>query len=73
MVLAIRLGSMQPPPEKQDLKLMRAHSPAHVQVKAAGGIRDFDKLLEVRALGVSRVGASRTTEMLNECKRRLGM
>jgi deoxyribose-phosphate aldolase len=56
----------------EDLRLMRAHSPAHVQVKAAGGIRDLDKLLEVRALGVTRVGASRTAEILNECKRRMG-
>jgi deoxyribose-phosphate aldolase len=55
----------------EDLKLMRAHSPARVQVKAAGGVRDLDKLLEVRALGVTRVGASRTAEILNECKRRL--
>ncbi len=55
-----------------DLKLMREHSPAHVQVKAAGGVRTFDKLLEVRALGVSRVGASRTAEMLDECRKRLG-
>ena len=53
-----------------DLKLMRAHSPAPVQVKAAGGIRDLDKLLEVRALGVTRVGASRTAAILEECKRR---
>jgi len=57
----------------EDLKLMRQHSPKAVQVKAAGGIRDMDKLLEVRAIGVTRVGASRTAEMLNECKRRLGM
>jgi len=56
----------------EDLKLMRAHSPAQVQVKAAGGVRDLDKLLEVRALGVSRVGASKTKEMLDECRRRLG-
>jgi deoxyribose-phosphate aldolase len=55
----------------EDLKLMRAHSPARVQVKAAGGVRDLDKLLEVRAVGVTRVGASRTAEILNECKRRL--
>lgn len=55
----------------EDLKLMREHSPANVQVKAAGGVRDLDKLLEVRALGVTRVGASRTQEMLDECKRRL--
>jgi len=56
-----------------DLKLMRQHSPKNVQVKAAGGVRDLDKLLEVRALGVTRVGASRTADMLDECKRRLGM
>ncbi len=54
-----------------DLKLMRKHSPEHVQVKAAGGVRDLDTLLEVRSLGVSRVGASRTAEMLDECRRRL--
>ncbi len=56
-----------------DLKLMRQHAPRHVQVKAAGGIRDLDKLLEVRALGVTRVGATRTADILDECKRRLGM
>jgi deoxyribose-phosphate aldolase len=58
---------------REDLKLMREHSPAHVQVKAAGGVRDLDALLAVRALGVTRVGASRTQEILDECKRRLGM
>jgi deoxyribose-phosphate aldolase len=56
----------------EDLKLMRKHSPAGVQVKAAGGVRTLDKLLEVRALGVARVGASRTAEMLDECRKRLG-
>lgn len=55
-----------------DLALMRQHSPAHVQVKAAGGVRDFDTLLQVRELGVSRCGASRTKDMLDECLRRLG-
>jgi len=55
----------------EDLKLMRKHSPERVQVKAAGGVRDMDKLLEVRAVGVTRVGASRTADMLDECKRRL--
>ncbi len=57
----------------EDLKLMRKHSPPHVQVKAAGGVRDLDKLLEVRAVGVTRSGATRTAEMLEECRRRLGM
>lgn len=57
----------------EDLKLMRAKSPAHVQVKAAGGVRDLDKLLEVRSLGVSRVGASRTKGILDECRKRLNL
>jgi deoxyribose-phosphate aldolase len=54
-----------------DLRLMRKHSPASVQVKAAGGVRDLDALLAIRELGVTRAGASRTVEMLEECKRRL--
>lgn len=56
-----------------DLKLMRRHSPERVQVKAAGGIRDLDALLTVRDLGVSRVGATRTQAMLEECRKRLGL
>jgi deoxyribose-phosphate aldolase len=55
----------------EDVKLMRAHSPARVQVKAAGGIRDLDQLLTFRALGASRVGASRTKDILEDCRRRL--
>ena len=54
-----------------DLKLMRQHSPPQVQVKAAGGVRDLDTLLKVRELGVSRVGATRTADMLEECRKRL--
>jgi deoxyribose-phosphate aldolase len=54
-----------------DLKLMRAHAPPHVQVKAAGGVRTLDGLLDVRAVGVTRCGATRTAEMLEELKRRL--
>jgi deoxyribose-phosphate aldolase len=56
----------------EDLTLMRQHTPAHVQVKAAGGVRTLDRLLDVRALGVTRAGATRTVEILEECKRRLG-
>ena len=55
-----------------DLRLMRAHSPPWVQVKAAGGVRDLDRLLAVRALGVTRAGASRTKEILDEAARRFG-
>jgi deoxyribose-phosphate aldolase len=54
-----------------DLELMRRHAPAHVQLKAAGGIRDFDALLAARAAGATRVGATRTATILDECRRRL--
>jgi deoxyribose-phosphate aldolase len=54
-----------------DLILMRKHSPPSVQVKAAGGIRDLDALLRVRALGVTRCGATATAKMMDEARRRL--
>ena len=44
-----------------------------MQVKAAGGIRTLDALLELRTLGVTRVGATRTAEMLDDCRQRLGL
>jgi deoxyribose-phosphate aldolase len=55
----------------EDLQLMRRCSPAHVQVKAAGGVRTLDRLLAVRALGVTRVGATATKGMLTEAKARM--
>jgi deoxyribose-phosphate aldolase len=55
----------------EDLRLMRRCSPPQVQIKAAGGIRTFDRLLAVRALGVTRVGATATKVILDECRRRL--
>ena len=54
-----------------DLKLMRKHSPPRVRVKDAGGVRTLDALLEVRAIGVARSGATRTAQMLDECRHRL--
>jgi deoxyribose-phosphate aldolase len=53
-----------------DLRLMRRCSPPHVQVKAAGGVRSLDRLLAVRALGVTRVGATATRAILDECRAR---
>lgn len=47
-----------------DVRLMRKHSGAHVQVKAAGGIRDLAALLAFRELGATRCGATRTKEIL---------
>ncbi len=55
-----------------DLSLMRRCSPSHVQVKAAGGVRTLERLLEVRSLGVTRVGATATQTILDAAKAQLG-
>ena len=56
----------------EDLKLMREFSPPPVQVKAAGGVRSFETLMAVRAIGVTRVGATATKAILDDAKARLG-
>lgn len=57
---------------EHDLKLMRKHSAPAVQVKAAGGVRTLDDLLKVRALGVTRIGATATAAMLDAAAERFG-
>jgi deoxyribose-phosphate aldolase len=52
------------------LGLMRAHAAPGVQIKAAGGVRTLDDLLRVRGLGVSRIGATATREILENAKAR---
>jgi deoxyribose-phosphate aldolase len=52
------------------LALMRAHSAPTVQIKAAGGVRTLDDLLRVRELGVTRIGATATREILEDAKKR---
>lgn len=52
------------------LKLMRQHSKSSVQIKAAGGVRTLDDLLYVMSLGVTRIGATATSTILDEAKRR---
>ncbi|CAG7928129.1 unnamed protein product [Penicillium olsonii] len=54
----------------KDLKLMREHSGPNVQVKAAGGVRTLDDLLYVMSLGVTRIGATATTAILDAAKAR---
>jgi deoxyribose-phosphate aldolase len=56
-----------------DLKLMRQHTPPHIAVKAASGLKTLDQVLEVRALGVTRVGLTSTAAVLDEWKSRLGI
>lgn len=53
-----------------NLILMRRHCGPDVQIKAAGGVRTLDDLLRVRALGVSRIGATATQTILEEARRR---
>lgn len=52
------------------LKLMRKHCGDQVQIKAAGGVRTLDELIMMKALGVTRVGATATVAMLEEAKKR---
>jgi deoxyribose-phosphate aldolase len=54
-----------------DLALMRMHTPAHVRVKAAGGVRDLDGAIKVVEVGCDRIGASKTAEILDALKARL--
>lgn len=53
-----------------DLRLMRANTSPHVQVKAAGGVRTLDALLEVMALGVTRIGATATESIITDFRAR---
>jgi deoxyribose-phosphate aldolase len=50
----------------EDLRLMRRTVSERVQVKAAGGVRTLDALLEVMRLGVTRVGATATETILED-------
>lgn len=52
------------------LRLMRAHTAPHIQIKGAGGVRTLDDLLAVRELGVTRIGATATKTIINEAIRR---
>jgi deoxyribose-phosphate aldolase len=52
----------------EDLQLMRRCASPTVQVKAAGGIRRLERLLAVRALGVTRIGTSATEAILEEAR-----
>jgi deoxyribose-phosphate aldolase len=53
-----------------DLRLMRANTSPQIQVKAAGGVRTLDALLEVMALGVTRIGATATKPIIDDFRAR---
>jgi deoxyribose-phosphate aldolase len=54
----------------EDLSLMRRSVSPHIQVKAAGGVRTLDALLAVMELGVTRVGATATSTILDDFRAR---
>jgi deoxyribose-phosphate aldolase len=53
-----------------DLRLMRASVSSRVQVKAAGGVRTLDALLDVINTGTTRVGATATAAILDDFRAR---
>jgi deoxyribose-phosphate aldolase len=53
-----------------DLRLMRASVSPHVQVKAAGGVRTLDAVLDVLNAGVTRIGATASKTILDEFRAR---
>jgi deoxyribose-phosphate aldolase len=53
-----------------DLRLMRANTSPHVRVKAAGGVRTLDALIEVMNLGVTRIGATATKAIIDDFRAR---
>jgi deoxyribose-phosphate aldolase len=53
-----------------DLRLMRANTSPHIEIKAAGGVRTLDALLAVMELGVTRIGATATEAIIEEFRAR---
>ena len=51
----------------KDVTLMVKRCQPDVQVKAAGGIRDLRAVMMFHQLGCSRIGCSRTADVLAEC------
>ncbi len=54
-----------------DITLMRRTVSPHVGIKAAGGVRTLDRLLELAALGATRFGATATATILDDLAARL--
>ena len=55
----------------QDLALMRTHSGPDVRVKAAGGVRNLEKALQVYDVGADRFGATATVVILDAWKKQI--
>ena len=58
---------------EHDIALMAGNCSNKVEIKAAGGIKNFTTLLKMKDLGVSRIGTSSTRLILEECRESLNL
>lgn len=56
-----------------DIALMRANVPDHIEVKASGGIKTLDQVVDLLNQGATRCGSSGTDKILDEFKQRRGL
>ncbi|HWQ75517.1 MAG TPA: deoxyribose-phosphate aldolase [Syntrophomonas sp.] len=56
----------------EDVRIMNAHRPAGLKIKAAGGIRELDFALQLIEAGADRLGSSNTGRILEEYESRGG-
>jgi deoxyribose-phosphate aldolase len=54
----------------EHLALMRRSVSDHIQVKAAGGVRTLDALIDVMNLGTTRIGATATKAIIDDFRAR---
>ncbi len=58
---------------EHDIALMAGNCSNKVEIKAAGGIKNFTTLLKMKDLGVTRIGTSSTRLILEECRESLNL
>ena len=51
--------------EEKDVQLMRKHCNPQIQIKAAGGVRTLEKVIRMKELGCTRIGATATIDILS--------
>ena len=55
-----------------DIKLMRKYCGPHVAIKASGGIKTLDDLLQMVECGATRIGTGSTLQILEQASRSIG-
>jgi deoxyribose-phosphate aldolase len=56
-------------PTDEDLQLMLQEAAGEMGVKAAGGVQSYAQALHLRDLGIERIGARDTEQILRECRK----